>query len=81
LPTGFVLAEIKGLRASSGGIRLTKNEYQKAVEYTRNYALVVVSDLDEIPKLNPIFNPAKELNFEMKTQRSEQIYYTSDIHL
>ena len=37
----FYLAEIKGVRGNSGGIRMTKNEYFKAKEYHTNYGLVM----------------------------------------
>jgi hypothetical protein len=36
---------------------MTKNEFNKAQEYTDDYALIVISNLDEHPNMNVIFNP------------------------
>ena len=73
----YYLAEVKGLKADSGNIRLTKNEYEKAVEYTNDYALIVVSNLVDIPKMVSVLNPVECTEFEQHKITSEQIYYTS----
>ena len=57
----YLLAEVKGVKAEVGGIRMTKNEYEKAREYQNDYFLVVVSNLAEAPKITPIENPIKQL--------------------
>lgn len=53
----YFLAEIKGVRGKSGSIRLTQNEYDRAREYKDGYCLVVVSNLDAVPKLVCVRNP------------------------
>lgn len=71
----FYLAEVKGVRESYGSIRMTKNEYQKAGEYTNDYILVVISNLNDLPKMNCIENPAKNLKFKKHETSSVQIHY------
>lgn len=71
----FFLAEIKGVREKSGGIRMTKNEYDKAKEYKNRYALIVVSELYDSPKMNPILNPISTIDFTKKYITSKQINY------
>jgi len=74
------LAEVKGLQKENGGIRMTENEFNKAREYGSDYALVVVANLTESPKLIPIFNPTVKLKFEQcQLQSKPQIFYTSEI--
>lgn len=53
----YFLTEIKGIRKPQGTVRLTKNEYLKADEYKDVYGLVVVSNLDDVPKMTTVFNP------------------------
>ncbi len=79
--SNYFLTEIKGLRAKSGSIRFTQNEYKKAKEYGNDYALIVVSILSEIPKISPIFNPLKILNFKEQTvaQQPQLTYNTGSI--
>ncbi len=73
----FLLAEIKGIRTDYGSIRLTQNEFKKAKEYDKDYALVVVSNLNEIPKMSTIFDPVETINFSEKATNSTQISYHS----
>ena len=73
----FYLAEIKGVRASSGSIRLTKNEYEKAKEYKMDYVLIVVSNLFDIPKMTSVFDPIANLSLSKKVLRQQQITYNS----
>jgi hypothetical protein len=77
--TEFMLAEVKGMRNAKGRIRMTENEYLKANEYKRNYALVIVSNLGDIPKMSAIFNPLKSIVFTMVNHTIEQIYYRSSV--
>ena len=74
----YYLAEIKGLRTDKGSVRMTQNEYQKAVEYKNDYILVVVSNLINTPKFNFIENPIKQLSLTPREQESVQINYYSD---
>ena len=73
----FVLAEIKGLRSEYGSMRLTENEFVKAQEYKSDYGLIIVSNLELLPKMTPIFNPIANLKFKKKTTKYEQISYHS----
>jgi len=73
----FFLTEIKGLRTDYGSIRMTQNEFFKAKEYNNNYALVVVSNLSDIPKMSVIFNPTASITFTQKIILSKQYNYHS----
>lgn len=75
----YLLAEVKGLRTEKGSIRMTQNEYKKAVEYKNNYVLVVVSNLQNTPKLSYIENPSQVISITPKETNSVQINYYSDI--
>jgi hypothetical protein len=75
----YYLAEVKGLKSKTGSIRMTKNEYEKAIEYTGDYALVVISNLSDAPKMVSVFNPVKEIEFEKCLLTAEQVYYRADI--
>lgn len=74
----FYLAEVKGLRTSYGSVRMTSNEFHQAKVYGDNYALIIVNDLGNIPKMNAIFNPTENIAFTKQILNSEQItYHTS----
>ena len=73
----YLLAEVKGLRESNGAIRMTQNEYNKALEYANDYVLVVVSNLLSTPKLTCVENPIKELVLTPREQQTSQISYYS----
>ena len=60
------LAEVKGVREKSGRLRLTENEYQKALKYKNDYILTVILNLNEIPRFLTINNPIDNLDFEEK---------------
>lgn len=74
----FFLTEIKGLRTHYGSIRMTQNEFVKATEYNTDYALVVVSNLSDIPKMSVIFNPIANLKLTQKIINSKQYSYHSE---
>jgi len=74
----YFLAEIKGVRSSSGNIRLTENEFLKANEYENEYALVVVSHLSLSPKMTTIFNPTSNLKLAKKVIAQKQVSYHSE---
>lgn len=76
-PHTFYLTEIKGVRNSSGSIRLTNNEYKKAQEYKKDYVIVVVSNLESFPKFTCIENPVENLILFQKEIISNQTYFHS----
>jgi len=71
----YFLAEIKGIKTNYGGIRFTEKEFRTAREYKNDYALIVVSNLIQEPKLNLFFNPIDTFQFDKKTITSHQITY------
>lgn len=73
----YYLAEIKGVRLSSGSFRLTENEFLKAREYKDEYSLIVISNLSDSPKMTAIFNPVANLNLTKKVISQNQITYHS----
>jgi hypothetical protein len=75
----YFLAEIKGLKHANGNIRMTRNEYEKAMEYKNGYALVIVKNLIEIPTFYPVFDPVNNLHFEEKRLQTEQVNYYSKV--
>ena len=75
LPGGFFLAEVKGVRRTRGSVRMTKNEYRKAKKFKSRYGLVVVSNLDEKPKMTPVFNPVANLTMTARKIESQQLEY------
>ena len=74
----YYLAEIKGVRASSGSIRLTEKEFEMASEYKDDYGLVVISNLADLPKMTAIFNPVESLSLTKKEVRRSQTTYHSE---
>lgn len=74
----FYLAEIKGVRNLSGSIRMTYNEYEKAKAYKSEYALVVVSNLDDKPRMSAVFAPTESITFSAVTVESTQTTYHTD---
>lgn len=74
----YLLAEVKGLRSNKGSIRMTQNEYKKALEYSKDYILIIVSNLQNTPKLNYIENPVQTLALTPKEMCTTQISYYSD---
>lgn len=75
----YFLAEVKGIKQAKGNIRMTQKEYEKAIEYKTDYALVVVKNLIDSPAFYPVFDPIKNLHFEEKRLHTEQIHYYSAI--
>lgn len=72
------LSEIKGVRNSSGAIRLTDREYWTATEYKGEYAVIVVSNLDEVPKMTAIFDPIENLKLTREESNVIQIHFKSE---
>ena len=75
--TGYYLAEVKGIRTESGGFRLTNKEFNKAKEYKNNFALVVVSNLYQLPKISVVFDPVSRVDLIKRETRNTQISYHS----
>jgi hypothetical protein len=75
----YFLAEVKGLKQAKGNIRMTQKEYEKAIEYKTDYALVIVKNLIESPVFYPVFDPVRNLSFEEKRIHTEQVNYYSTI--
>jgi hypothetical protein len=73
----YFLAEVKGVRAFSGSIRLTENEFAKANEYKNDYGLIVVSNLEDLPKMTAVFNPIENLALTKKVVSQSQTTYHS----
>lgn len=67
------LCEIKGIRESSGGIRLTQNEFEKAKEFSDCYLLVAVMNLQNSPQFKSILNPLESLEFTEKILHQKAI--------
>lgn len=73
----FILVDVKGVRTTEGGIRLTENEYAKAGEYGQTYCLAVVSNLVKAPRISLIFDPLSSIALSKQQIRTEQTFYTS----
>lgn len=73
----IILAEIKGVRSKKGAFRLTENEYNKAKEYKNDYGIVIVSNLDESPKMTVIFDPVCKLDLTKRKIVTNQLNYHS----
>lgn len=74
----FLITEVKGVREAKGSIRLTSKEFEQANIFLDKYFLVVVSNLNAIPKMTTIQNPTKEISFEAKDIVSTQTYFHTD---
>lgn len=74
----FFLVEVKGVRLSSGGFRMTEKEFRRAVEYKNDFGLVVVSNLEEVPKMTTIFNPTEHFVLKRQEKNRLQISYHSE---
>jgi hypothetical protein len=75
----YYLAEIKGVRASTGAIRLTNREFIKASEFATDYALIIVSNLNDLPKMTAIFDPITELKLTPRVILQRQTVYHSEV--
>lgn len=77
LENEYVLAEVKGIRAKKGAFRLTENEYSKAKKYKQAYGLVVVSNLEDMPKMIAVFDPLNKLTFTESVIQTTQLNFHS----
>jgi hypothetical protein len=73
----YFLAEVKGVRTKKGSIRLTNNEYLKAMEYKDKYILSIISNLNDIPKTTLVQNPLKELEFNKNIIKQVQTTFNT----
>ncbi len=74
----FFLIEVKGLKNNYGSIRFTEKEFRQAKKYEDAYVLVVVSQLEYVPKMHIFPNPTKILSFTKKVVTQEQVTYHSE---
>lgn len=75
----YYLAEVKGIQTNKGTIRMTQNEYNKALEYKESYVLVVISNLINTPRISYIENPISQISFTPREQTSVQTNYYSEM--
>ncbi len=73
----FFLVEVKGLRSSSGNFRLTEKEFDRAIEYKNDYSLVVVSNLEDVPKITTVFNPTDHFVLKRQERKYLEVSYHS----
>jgi hypothetical protein len=66
LKNHFVVAEVKGVREAKGPIRMTDKEFEQASSCLETYFLIVVSNLNRLPKITTIQNPVKSISFTKK---------------
>lgn len=73
------LAEVKGIRENKGKLRLTENEYNKALDHKDDYILSVILNLRKSPRILTIENPIKNLSFDEKivTAKATKEYHLS----
>lgn len=77
IETKYFLIDVKGIRKTYGAFRMTDKEYSRANEYKNDYSLVIVSNLEDVPKMTTIFNPIAELVLERQERMQQQISYHS----
>ncbi|MDR0957138.1 MAG: DUF3883 domain-containing protein [Candidatus Nomurabacteria bacterium] len=78
------LVEVKGIKKDKGKFRLTENEHSKASEYTNDYFIAAVMDLENNPTFKIINNPLASLKFTeriTKSKQSKEFHLASDITL
>ncbi len=75
IANNFLVTEVKGVREPKGSIRLTIKEFEQANNFLNTYFLVVVSNLNGMPKMTAIQNPSRAMPFERKDNPSIQTYF------
>jgi Domain of unknown function (DUF3883) len=73
----YFLAEVKGIRKTYGGFRMTEKEFARADEYKNDYGLIIISNLENIPKMTAVFNPIASIVLERQERTTQQISYHS----
>lgn len=77
----FFLAEVKGIREKSGSFRMTRKEFETANEHKDKYALIVVANLTEEPKMKSFLHPINHFDFREKIIETRQPYYHAKFNL
>ncbi len=77
IETKYFLVDVKGVRKTRGAFRMTDKEFIRAKEYKNDYGLVIVSNLEDLPKMTTIFNPIENLILERQEKTQLQISYHS----
>lgn len=67
------LSEIKGIRENRGRFRMTEREFLKAKEFSTQFVLSLVLNLDNVPRIVTIENPLRELDFREKIIQSKAV--------
>lgn len=79
-----LLAEVKGIRQSRGKFRMTENEYIKAREYSSDYFIVLVMNMEQNPTFKIFPDPTNRLSFTEKsviTKDIREYHLASEIRL
>lgn len=71
----YFLVEVKRVKTNYGGLRLTEKEFYSARQYKNQFALVVISNLIDVPKINAFFNPMDNFQFSKKIISTHQTNY------
>lgn len=77
IEANYFLIEVKGVRKIRGAFRMTEKEYFCANEYKSNFGLVIVSNLEDLPKMTAIFNPVEALVLERHESTIQQVSFQS----
>ena len=77
IESNYFLAEVKGIRKSYGAFRMTEKEFARAEEYKNDYGLIIISNLENVPKMTAVFNPLKNIPLEKQERTLQQISYHS----
>jgi hypothetical protein len=77
IETKYFLVDVKGVRSTYGAFRMTEKEFTRATEHKYNYGLVIVSNLENVPKMTPIFNPIENVVLDKQVRTQQQISYHS----
>ena len=79
----YFLAEIKGVRGNTGGIRFTNNEFGKAEEFREKFCLAVVSNLETVPRIKLSLDIKQGLwkSVDMRTKRNPLHEFKFSKHL
>lgn len=77
IETKYFLVDVKGVRKTYGAFRMTEKEFVRAEEYKNDYGLVIVSNLEDLPKMTAVFNPIANIALERQERTQQQILYHS----
>ncbi len=70
--------EVKGQALDNGGILFTNKEWQKALDYKKNYYLVVVNNISKTPQIKVIADPGTKLSPKRNIYTTVQINWSVD---